>query len=221
MIVALVLGFVAAFVTSIPVAGPIAVLVLQATLEGNRRKSVAIALGSAIAETIYAGLAFAGVTTMLTRVPLFLPVVRAIGAVILVIIGVHFIRKNASPANAEAKKEEPAERGWWMGATISALNPTLFVSWTVIVAFLEGTGWLRHDGGTVLAILGFSLGVGAGIVAWYAVLIAGVLRFRKLLAKRSIDRGVHVLGYVLVVIGIAMAIFMVALPLVRNASHAG
>jgi threonine/homoserine/homoserine lactone efflux protein len=214
MLLSLLIGFVAAFVGSIPVAGPISVLVLQRGLEGDRRGAIAIAVGSAIAEMVYAGLAFAGVSTLLTKVPVIMPIVRGIGAAILVGIGIYFVvrKKHAAKKKRTETKEKDAHK-WLLGLSITALNPTLFISWTVVITTLHGAGLLPPVPRDAFA---FALGVGCGVVVWFLALGVGVQRFRRFLRPATVARGVRVMGYVLIVAGVAMGVRAVALPLLTR-----
>jgi threonine/homoserine/homoserine lactone efflux protein len=216
MLLSLLVGLVAAFVGSMPVAGPISVLVLERGLDGDRRGAIAIAVGSAFAEMIYAGLAFAGVSTLLTHVPVVLPIVRGLGAAILFGVGMYFVLRKK---NSGKKKAAEAKRGtahkWLLGLSITALNPTLFVSWTVVITTLHGAGLVPPIARDAIP---FALGVGCGVVAWFLALGEGVKHFRSLVRPTTLERGVRVMGYVLIVAGVAMGVRAVALPLL--AKHA-
>jgi threonine/homoserine/homoserine lactone efflux protein len=211
MVLSLLVGFVAAFVGSIPVAGPISVLVLERGLDGDRRGAIAIAVGSAIAETIYAGLAFAGVSTLLSHVPILLPIIRGIGAAILVGVGLHFVlRKKKSAAKKRVESKKGAAHKWLLGLSITALNPTLFVSWTVVITTLHGAGLVPHVARDAFP---FALGVGCGVVVWFLALGEAVKHFRSLVRPAKLERAVRVIGYLLIALGLAMGVRAVALPL--------
>ena len=69
MVVVLLIGFALGFFGSVPLAGPIAVLVFAYGLEGRFRTGISLSLGAALAESIYAYAAFWGVGTLLGRYP--------------------------------------------------------------------------------------------------------------------------------------------------------
>jgi threonine/homoserine/homoserine lactone efflux protein len=209
VLVAILVGFIAAFVGSIPIAGPISVLVLQRGLDGDRRGATAIAVGGAIAEMIYAGLAFAGLSTILARFPMVVPIVRGIGAGILFVIGLYFVLHERTEKKASEAKKAPGAK-WFLGLTITALNPTLLISWTVLITILTGLGVLSPRPWDAIP---FGIGVGSGIVVWFVLLLVGVQRFRKYIQRRTLDKAVKIVGYVLMAAGIVMAV-RVALPLV-------
>jgi threonine/homoserine/homoserine lactone efflux protein len=216
LLLSLLVGLVAAFVGSIPVAGPISVLVLERGLEGDRHGAIAIAIGSAIAEMVYAGLAFAGVSTLLAHVPAILPVIRGIGAAILFGVGMYFVlRKKKSGKKKAVQAKKGAAHKWLLGLSITALNPTLFISWTVVITTLHGAGLVPPVARDAIP---FALGVGCGVVAWFLALGEGVKHFRSLVRPTTLERGVRVMGYVLIVAGLAMGVRAIALPLL--AKHA-
>ena len=65
MLTAALLGFALGFVFSMPVAGPVSLLVFGRGLQGRGRSGVSLALGSSIAESMYAYLAFWGFSALL------------------------------------------------------------------------------------------------------------------------------------------------------------
>ena len=67
MLTAWLAGFVMGFAGSVPVAGPINMLVFSFGLQGRLRPATLIALGGALPEAIWAGLAFWGFTALLER----------------------------------------------------------------------------------------------------------------------------------------------------------
>ena len=105
LVIALVLGFLFGFIGSMPIAGPIAVLVLAFGLEDRFRAGVSLAMGGAIAEASIAFLSFWGMSAILSLHPLVQPVMRIAGAVILIALGLLFALKTpGSDGSGEASK---------------------------------------------------------------------------------------------------------------------
>lgn len=209
MLLAVLVGFVAAFLGSIPIAGPISVLVLQRGLDGDRRGATAIAIGAAVAEMTYAGLAFAGMSTILARFPIVLPIVRGIGAVILFTIGAYFVLHDRSDKRRPSDVQKTPHAKWFLGLSITALNPTLLVTWTMVITIMTGSGLVSPRPWDAIP---FALGVGSGIIVWFLVMLVGVQRFRQRISPRALHRGVRIVGYGLMLAGGVMAV-RVALPL--------
>jgi threonine/homoserine/homoserine lactone efflux protein len=208
MLLALILGFIAGFIAAVPVAGPVAVLVLHEALAGKKSEARQIALGSAVAESLYAGVAFAGIGAVFDRFPVLLPVSRIVSAAILIIVGIYLIAKRREKEKQEEEEaivasQRPGRSKWLVGLSITALNPTLIASWTAVVAALHGAGIASSN---PLEALPFALGIGLGIMSWFVVLLAIVGRFREKLSPNVVHRGVQIVGGLLAAGGVAMAV---------------
>lgn len=208
MLLALLLGFIAGFVAAVPVAGPVAVLVLHEALAGKRKDARQIALGSAVAESLYAGVAFAGIGAVFDRFPVLLPVSRIVSAIILIIVGIYLITKRRKQEEEEEERAlaataRPGRAKWLVGLSITALNPTLIASWTAVVAALHGAGIASSS---AVDAIPFALGIGLGIMAWFVVLLAIVGRFREKFSPNLVHRGVQLVGGLLAAGGVAMAV---------------
>ena len=105
-VVALVFGFMG----SMPLAGPIAIMAVARASRGKYSEAMRIGLGAAVAEGIYAGLAFWGFTTFLARHAIVVPVSRAVTAIVLTAIGVA-LRRSGSPRRPEGRAGEQGGHG--------------------------------------------------------------------------------------------------------------
>jgi len=92
MLIAALVGLVAAFIASMPVAGPVAALVVRHALEGRPRSALMLGLGTGLAEGIYAFLALWGFSTFLSDYPIVIPISKIVAAVILIGLGIWFTR---------------------------------------------------------------------------------------------------------------------------------
>ncbi len=198
MLLAAVLGFAFAWLGSIPIAGPIAALVVTRGLAGRIRSAALVALGGALVEAVYACLAFWGFSTFLKDYPLVEPISRGVAAAILAFLGVTFIR-----GLGEGKPPPPDEDGasqwqsFLLGASICALNPTLVATWTAVVTMLHGGGLVDLQGRQALP---FGAGVLAGIVGWFSTLLAIIRRYRERFSRAALGRVVRVIGALLLVL---------------------
>jgi threonine/homoserine/homoserine lactone efflux protein len=190
--VASVAAFVIAFVASMPLAGPISVIVVSRAARHENRAALEMATGAAIAEGGYAGLALWGFATFLAHHPLATPISHAVSALVLLAIGVHFMTWDFRSSKAGGGKA-----GLLVGFTVSALNPTLLVTWSVVVAALDARGVVL----TPILALPFGVSAAAGIVAWNATLLAVLHRFAGHVPKRTVTRLVRGMGVLLVAVG--------------------
>jgi len=181
----LLVGFGFGYLGSMPVAGPISLLVLHLGLAHETRRALYMAVGGAAAESVYALLAFWGLSQVLARYPEVLPASRLVGSGLLLALGLVMLLgrpRGATPQNQPRRSGR--KRSFALGFLITAVNPTLIFTWTAAVAALHGTGLLAMDRGQALP---FAAAVCAGIVAWFLTLLWLVGRWR--------DRvGVHTLG---------------------------
>ena len=204
MLVAFLLGLACGLVGSIPIAGPAAVLVVERALGGHGSAARGVGAGTAVAEAGYALLAFLGMTAALSRFPWLLPVSRVVGALILVGLGLHFAlgaRRRPSP------QEPPVGRrgfdGAWLGLVVTAVNPTLLVTWGAVATVLHSTGFLRVE---PLDAFPFGLGVAAGVAGWFTLLTAIIEKLRKKVRDSTMEIVVRVLGWILLAGGAALLV---------------
>jgi threonine/homoserine/homoserine lactone efflux protein len=206
IVAAALLGFAFGFVGSIPVAGPIAVLVLTRVLEDRARSAMYLASGAAVAEGGYAYLAFWGSAELLTRYAWLDAASRSTAALILTGVGVHFLRRpRSTTAQPASGLRGGSKRSFLLGLTITALNPALLATWAAAVAALYSLGLLRFD---PRAALPFSLGACAGITAWFATLLTSIGRFRGQLTRAALDRLVRAIGVLLVLLGLGVGVHL-------------
>lgn len=92
MLIAALVGLVAAFLASMPVAGPIAALVVRHALEGRPKTAMMLGFGTGLAEGIYAFLALWGFSAILVQYPVVIPVSKIVAALILIGLGFWFTR---------------------------------------------------------------------------------------------------------------------------------
>jgi threonine/homoserine/homoserine lactone efflux protein len=204
LILALVVGLLLSFVGSMPIAGPIAAIVVSKGLENKTRAGLCIAGGAAVAESAYAFMAFWGITSVLNRFPGILRASRILGCAILVALGLYFFFRKRKEA---VRPEDPIERVGYknvlFGFSVTAANPTLIVTWTAAVSAAHSTGILRVR---AFDAFPFAAGVVTGIVSWFAILLWLLSHFRTKVNPRTIDRAIRVMGILLVVLGVAFAI---------------
>lgn len=207
MLTALLIGFPFGFFGSMPVAGPIAVLVFSRAIDNRFKSGLMIAAGAAIAESIYAFLAYWGFSSFLIQYPWIDPVSRALAAVILIGLGVAFALKKDSDEAPPPVEREGLFGAFMLGFSITALNPTFIATWTAAATMLYSTGILEF---TPANAMPFSLSVCAGIVAWFALLIWLIRRFKSRFRRRTLTKVVRYMGWFLIAVGIYFAYKFVA-----------
>jgi threonine/homoserine/homoserine lactone efflux protein len=218
LLLALLAGAVMGFLGSMPIAGPVAVLVLERGLVGRRREGLGVALGAATAESIYAFLAFWGLGAVLHAAPGILPVSRLVGAGVMITLGIYLATRRSGPRTTEVESPDATghkRRGFLLGISVTFLNPTIIASWTVVTATVHSTGWVAP--GLASAVV-FAAGVGGGIVGWFVTMLRLLHRFQSGLRPQTIDRVLHITGWLVVAIGVGLGVrpFAQAMGLLRS-----
>ncbi len=195
---AVLLGALMGFVGSVPVAGPISLLVVA---HGTRapRMALGVAAGGAIAESIYAYAAFFGLASLLSRYPGLQAAAGAAGALAMTALGLHFVLRKGGAEGASRAQGGAFARGVALGFGVTIINPSFLATWSAAFTVVVTSG--LSPALQPRAALPFSLGAMAGIVAWFALLIALLRRLGSRLSARTLDRLVRVVGAALLLLG--------------------
>lgn len=202
MVITALVGFLFGFIGSMPIAGPIAVLVLARALEGRLASALKVGIGGAVAETAYALLAFWGFSELLAADAWIVPVSRGAAAVILLGLGIVFLRREPTAVAAPPPAPGRDVGAFLLGLSISGLNPTLIATWTAAATTLFSTGLVAFSPGLAVP---FGLGAGLGIAAWTVVLVRIVARYRDRFEPATIDRMVRWMGGFLLLVSLLFA----------------
>lgn len=194
-------GVLLGFVGSVPVAGPIAVLVVARGLEGRRQRAFLIACGAAVAEATYAFLAYRGFSAFLADLPWITHASRGVAVLLLTAIGLGLLRRRGGAAPVpEPHPQIGSSVG--LGFAISALNPTFLATWTAAVAAISTV--VALDTGTGAAVA-FGIGTALGITAWFALALAFLARLRAGAPRRALARCHRCFGWLVLGLAVAMA----------------
>lgn len=204
MLAAFLLGFAFGFVGSMPIVGPVALLVFSRGLQDRLLAGRYLAAGAAIAESIYAYFAFWGISELLQSYPWIDPVMRGAGAVLLTALGLRFIfSRSVVPSQESRPLPAGRKRSLALGFTITALNPALVATWTAAVAIVSSLGIVTVNAAKALP---FSAGAALGIVTWFWILLELMGRFRTRFRHTTLERTMRVMGVVLVLFGIGFGV---------------
>ena len=191
-VVALVFGFIG----SMPLAGPIAIMAVARASSGRYSEGLRIGLGAAAAEGLYAAVAFWGFATFLADHAIVAPISRAVTAVVLSVIGVRFMFWRPTEAkDTQERKAGTALLGFW----VSAINPTLLLTWSAAVAALYSHGLTLTSS---LYAIPFGLCAATGIGAWFVTLTVLFKRFGGKLPRATLTWIIRGMGLVLVVLAL-------------------
>jgi threonine/homoserine/homoserine lactone efflux protein len=169
--------------TGVPI-GPCNVAVIDAAYRHNLRRAIAVGLGGATADALYAALGILGVGPFLERNPGVPPILYFISGIVLIAYGALTIRTQPTAAVPDLPiraAEAPGHlwSGFWVGVALIVLNPAAIVTWVVIVgSFMHGT--------TQLEGVSASVGVAVGAFAWFTFVAYLADHGKKVLGDKSI-----------------------------------
>lgn len=204
------IGFAAGVLTGVPI-GPVNVAVIDAAYRHTLRRAIAVGMGGALADCLYASLGVLGVTPMLRANPSVPPILYSVSGVILVGYGLLTARSRpVTPASSEAPRTTKPSKEMWSGFTVGlvliVLNPAAMITWVVILGSI-----LRSDATTVEGLM-LAAGVLVGSFAWFTTVAVLTHRGKHLLGDKAvwIPRviGICLMGYGLYLVGRAMRIWM-------------
>jgi len=215
VLIACLIGLGLGFVGSVPIAGPISAIVLQRGLARRYASAAYVGAGAAVGEGIYAFLAFWGFASLLSAHLWVDVLARAIAAVILVVLGIVFLRFRAPTAD-----DAPVARGrdapgpsLLLGFSVTMINPTLLATWAATATTLYSTGFPM----TPRDALPFAVGAALGIGGWFALLAWLLKRYGERFERRLLEKVVKGIGAALLGIAVWFVFrFVQALEAWRN-----
>lgn len=168
---------------------------------GRFTEALRLSFGAAIAEGIYAALAFWGFATFLARYEAAVSISRGVTAVVLFAVGLHFVRW--TPKAEDHARPERGRSAFFVGFTTSMLNPTLLLTWSAVTTGIYSRQIVAM---TSLLALPFGIAAGLGIASWNLVLVTLMRRFHEKVPKAFITWTVRSMGLLLIAIAMWSAV---------------
>jgi putative LysE/RhtB family amino acid efflux pump len=165
----LLIGIAAGALTGVPI-GPANVAVIDAAYRYTLRRALAVGLGSAVGDGIYAAAGVLGITPVIRTYPRVETILYAVSGIVLLIYGFLTARaqpvKPAGPASESGASESTAMRrevwsGFTVGLALIILNPAAIVTWVII------SSKMPHS--TTFEGLAATVGVIVGSLAWFSL----------------------------------------------------
>ena len=164
LLLALLLGFALSFVGSLPMTGPLALLVLDRMVSGQRRAAFWITLSGALVEGVIAAVIATLLPLVLQYSTSIVRIARVSGGIVIFVVGLSMLLRPQTVSQLETRHKS---QSLLAGFLATALNPTLLATWTIAVTALHANGLL--DGGFREGTL-LGAGVVVGVLAWLSVL---------------------------------------------------
>lgn len=131
------IGLVAGFIFSMPVAGPISILVASNALKGRLKYCNLLAIGASFADFLYVLVAVYGITHLFAKFKPAIPYILGAGSLFILYMGIKIIRTKFDLEHADEKSKLAGGKGQkghgalYSGFMINFLNPTIFFGWLI------------------------------------------------------------------------------------------
>jgi threonine/homoserine/homoserine lactone efflux protein len=130
-----VVGFIAGIFFSMPIAGPISIIIVSRAFEGKLRYCTRIAIGSTIVEFFYVFIVVYGINALFRFYQPVIPYLIFVGALFVIYAGIKIFRRKITLDEFNATKvitDKLENRGGMRtGIILNLTNPTLFIGWLV------------------------------------------------------------------------------------------
>ena len=132
-----IVGFIAGFLCSMPIGGPVSIIVASNALKGKLDFCRKTAIGGAVVVFFYVFIAMYGLTRFYNLYAPYIAYVILIGTLFLFLIGIRiaFTRLKIDPEESTITKKELNKGGFRTGFMVNLINPTLFIGWLMISFF--------------------------------------------------------------------------------------
>jgi threonine/homoserine/homoserine lactone efflux protein len=155
-----IVGLIAGFVFSMPIAGPISILVTSNALKGNFRKCMLITTGASFADFIYVFIAVYGLTRLYTVYKPIIPYLMGAGGLFIILIGYKIFKTKIDldhiddKFNISDKFKKRGNGGFYTGVFVNLFNPTLFFGWFstsfIVISIVSSLGFNTGGLDTIL-----------------------------------------------------------------------
>ena len=189
------IGAAAGVITGIPL-GPVNVAVINAAYRHHFRRALAVGLGGATADLLYAFLGVKGFGPLIEQYPRVKGIVLTVCGLLLLVYG--FITARAEPVDPTVEEKERRGGYFWggfgLGFRLILINPGALVAWGVMLGTHAADAAPAE--GTALAV-----GVGVGSAAWFTFVAWAADHGKRMLGKNAVWIS-RIVGTVLIIGGL-------------------
>jgi threonine/homoserine/homoserine lactone efflux protein len=144
-------GLIAGFIFSMPIAGPISILITSNALKGRLKYCNLLTIGASLADLVYVFVAVFGLTRFYSMYKPAIPYLAGAGSLFIIFIGYRILRTKIDLEHLDDKihlSETIKKRdngGFYTGLLVNFLNPTLFFGWLttsfIIITIVSSLGF--------------------------------------------------------------------------------
>ncbi len=198
--IALILGFVVGFATSVPV-GPINLAVMMKGLSNKTGQGLMIGTGSGFMDVLYCGAAMFGISSLMTNPHLVL-ILQIATFCIFFFFGIKTTFFKIAETKLTKSEDAPGfKRYFILGILLYLSNPSFLAYWITVAGIIHGYHILTPSAYNSSF---FALGTGIGTSSWFFILLELVERQKMKLDKKIIERITRIFGAILLIISLVM-----------------
>ncbi|MFI9361960.1 LysE family translocator [Kitasatospora sp. NPDC053057] len=180
-------------------------LMLRQTLTGGAHLARATIAGNATGLVFWSTAAAAGLSAALLADPGAYAVVRVVGGLVLIVLGITTLRSARRAPDTPAPSAEPGQRSWW-GAYTAGLGTNLGNPKAGVFAISVLPQFVTAHGPVLLSTIAMGALWALVTACWYLLFTWAVSRGRALVSSPAVRRGLStVTGVVLLALGAAVA----------------
>ncbi|TKG96953.1 hypothetical protein EYV94_00565 [Puteibacter caeruleilacunae] len=153
-----VVGLLAGFVLSMPIAGPISIVVTSNALKGRKEFCRQAAIGASIVEFFYVMLVVYGIATFYQYYQQYVPYILCVGAVFICVVAWKIMKTDLSvediAVDSTVLQKQEGRKGLRVGMLLNLGNPTLILGWLTssFVVLSLASSWGLNTGGLDLLL---------------------------------------------------------------------
>jgi threonine/homoserine/homoserine lactone efflux protein len=199
-------GIIIGLTLAVPV-GPISLVCIHRTVANGRLHGIVSGLGVATADSLYAAVAFLGLTAVSGVIMGHQTLFRLLAGISLILVGIQVFR-SIPAAVSEGDGQEPYLQDFLSLFAIAAANPLTII---FFITILPGFG-IVAQGTTLIAAVPFVAGVFLGSVLWWLILCGSLGSFRSRLGIGSLRQINRVSGILITCFGVGMLVLLFVAP---------
>ncbi|MBI2982499.1 MAG: LysE family transporter, partial [Deltaproteobacteria bacterium] len=188
------------FLVALPV-GPIAILILQRSLQLGSLAGIASGIGAALADGFIAFLASLGLSALLEQYGTSHPLVGGFGGIALVLVGLKlFFQKPPALQTEEVLSERYLHHYLWDTLSVFLLTLTNPMTIIAFAALFAGSNLIPLDPRKI-DYLRICMGVFSGSLLWWVSLVLLSHPIKKNISPLRIHRLLEIVGVILILLG--------------------
>jgi threonine/homoserine/homoserine lactone efflux protein len=144
-------GLIAGFIFSMPIAGPISILVVSNSLKGKLRYTNLLTVGASFADLVYVFIAVYGITSFYSEYKPAIPYIMLGGSGFILYMSYRIFTTKLDLEHIDEKVhvsdriKKKGNGGFYTGLLVNFLNPTLFFGWLttsfIIISIVSSLGF--------------------------------------------------------------------------------